>query len=1786
MRAIKEHNMSKKLIVSAAIILLSLGGYSQAVIEKIVTLENRISLPEGKQTERIARDEVILKPGFEAKSSGGSFLAKVDNKALCIQEYQTVPGDPGSSGYPDNRELDRNLEIGSIPGSISVNALGMAVYNMELELPDGPSGLKPNLAVVYNSGGGNSILGQNFALAGISRITLSPATYYHDKKSTGITQNNIYSLDGQRLISQDYQYYFTEKESYQTIEKHGYDLKDTYFEIYNPKEKMTLEYGRVNNSKTDLEGFGNYAWMINTVTDKFNNNINFYYKESDFSGNENYKYIDNENILERIVYGQNEIEFIYSIRDDRFYSVYEGNIVAGNSVLLDRIHIKRSGKLLSTYVFKYITNNGYSCLSEVQLQNGSNEKLNSTMFRWNTPKDHGTYSKQLTYSIDFDAETDFKGDFDNDGKTELIVKDDSGNDYLFYDFDQDGTLTRRKIVTPDDTELICNGDFDGDGRGDILGYKNGVCYIFLINENGLTEKFSANNTPQDIKPHRVTADLNSNGISDIYIRGELFEFNPKTSSFEYRFYLGNQNNTGTGFPHVVQSILTGDFNNDGILDYILNGRYKGLSNSDGTYSLTRSQIQDYYYGAFDINNDGVKELMKNDGVLSCNYYFNEDLDGNGEIDSESYYKAIYNVNAFDWESFQPCITTIEDVGEIYLDNSMESYSEGLELMSQYPDEYRKTIVYEGCGTSYQCGRYSGEEYGNNYIDNLLANKSEQIDLNGDGKREYLVSDGIYNYVITTNLGSFTGYKVMDRIHGNIITGDFNGDGATDYIRGNDLHYVANPQRLSVAAIIDGNNEKIEIAHERFLDVFDNQVKPSYPLMHISGPFVVTNNIKRIIGNKTYTTSYSYKDSRVHAYGKGFLGFQTVSETSDFGQKISSYGINEKYIFPYLKKVETKNLHKGNYYPLVTSTFTEPELKNLGGVRYAFEAQESTEIDFNQNTVTKKQEYDPANGFLLSESVVTKSAHILVAEETTTYSQHIWSGSPRVVTTTMSRPGNTGAYVENRTFTYHDATGLLHTSTIKGLTKTYLYDSYGNVNSIVASGNDIVPRKETFEYDRTYHQYVTRHTEDPDGLNQYTKKTYNIWGRPVEEVDVNGVITRHTYNNWGKRISTTTPEGFVYTYKNDWSDTIVPENAFSYTSTFKDGMLVEKNYYDRKGLNIRSMALAPKGIELVTDMEYDDRGNLVRKTKPQPSNPDVVLETTYTYNVDDVYGRLEQETTPNLTIKYFYQGNIQKTKISKDNVTEEFEKEYDATGEIIRAKDEGGEIIYKYDNDNQLREINAPGDMTTTIKYNSYRHQEELIDPSAGTTSYTYYVTGEVETRTNANDETIRYEYDALGRIKAETQHDGTIYTYHYDEPGATGLLAGITSNSPNQESETYKYDNLGRVIERTRSNKDKSLTFEYEYDSKGRVRKQTYPSNFSVIYEYNEFDDLVKVRNASGNAVIWQLDDVYEDGQIKGITYGNGKQLTYEYDAYNRLSRIYVPGVIDFNYGFNDRQQLEYREEKYFSASNSWNGFVESFTYDNLNRLEKTFINNVETMHMKYDGDVNNRIESKTGLGTYAYASEKKHRLEYLEDSPYQFTEHDITYTSRLKVETIEDYIDEVDLRKRSLSIEYGIDNERFKQVIVEEDGGETITWFTENYEHVELPDGTERHLNYIFAGGTLIAINVESSDHTDGMHYVYTDYLGSIRCITDANGATEFQLGFGAWGNRRNPETGEALSDLPEGLFTNRGFTYHEHYDDFGLINMNGRVYDPALSLFLSPDPYVQAPDFTQNFNRYAYCL
>ena len=93
---------------------------------------------------------------------------------------------------------------------------------------------------------------------------------------------------------------------------------------------------------------------------------------------------------------------------------------------------------------------------------------------------------------------------------------------------------------------------------------------------------------------------------------------------------------------------------------------------------------------------------------------------------------------------------------------------------------------------------------------------------------------------------------------------------------------------------------------------------------------------------------------------------------------------------------------------------------------------------------------------------------------------------------------------------------------------------------------------------------------------------------------------------------------------------------------------------------------------------------------------------------------------------------------------------------------------------------------------------------------------------------------------------------------------------------------------------------------------------------------------------------------------------------------------------------------------------------------------------------------------------------------------------------------------------------------------------------------------------------------------------------MLDDEGNISQELSFDAWGKRRNPTTWtyyESTSTIPNPMF-DRGYTMHEHLDAFKLINMNGRIYDPVIARFLSPDPLIQFPEYSQSYNSYSYVL
>jgi RHS repeat-associated protein len=154
----------------------------------------------------------------------------------------------------------------------------------------------------------------------------------------------------------------------------------------------------------------------------------------------------------------------------------------------------------------------------------------------------------------------------------------------------------------------------------------------------------------------------------------------------------------------------------------------------------------------------------------------------------------------------------------------------------------------------------------------------------------------------------------------------------------------------------------------------------------------------------------------------------------------------------------------------------------------------------------------------------------------------------------------------------------------------------------------------------------------------------------------------------------------------------------------------------------------------------------------------------------------------------------------------------------------------------------------------------------------------------------------------------------------------------------------------------------------------------------------------------------------------------------------------------------------------------------------------------------------------------------------------------------------------------------------------DTIRWSAGgNYEEViNHETGKTTKYHYIHGGSGLAAVFIaeEDSAETDNLYYIHKDYLGSILCLSDEDGKAVERYSFDAWGHRRNPTNWSQWQGDSTDYIVNRGFTGHEHMDIFGLINMNGRIYDPDLGRFISPDPYVQMPDNSQNFNRYSYAL
>ena len=211
--------------------------------------------------------------------------------------------------------------VGSIPGQLSVQQ-GAAVYSIPIEVPPGVAGMQPDLAITYNSNGGNGLLGVGFSLSGLSVITRCGQTIAQDGRKGGVYYDarDRFCLDGQRLIAisgsdgGNGTEYRAEIDGYSKIVSHGQQGSGPAWWRVQTKSGQVMEFGNTADSRIEAQGKSTVRlWAVSRIEDTVGNGIDFRYHEDNGNG---------EYYPMRITYAGNSVEFEYGQRQD-MSSIYQ-----------------------------------------------------------------------------------------------------------------------------------------------------------------------------------------------------------------------------------------------------------------------------------------------------------------------------------------------------------------------------------------------------------------------------------------------------------------------------------------------------------------------------------------------------------------------------------------------------------------------------------------------------------------------------------------------------------------------------------------------------------------------------------------------------------------------------------------------------------------------------------------------------------------------------------------------------------------------------------------------------------------------------------------------------------------------------------------------------------------------------------------------------------------------------------------------------------------------------------------------------------------------------------------------------------------------------------------------------------------------------------------------------------------------------------------------------------------------------------------------------------------------
>lgn len=593
----------------------------------------------------------------------------------------------------------------------------------------------------------------------------------------------------------------------------------------------------------------------------------------------------------------------------------------------------------------------------------------------------------------------------------------------------------------------------------------------------------------------------------------------------------------------------------------------------------------------------------------------------------------------------------------------------------------------------------------------------------------------------------------------------------------------------------------------------------------------------------------------------------------------------------------------------------------------------------------------------------------------------------------------------------------------------------------------------------------------------------------------------------------------------------------------------KTWYDSYGRKTLCLYDLPYGVQHKETYAYNAKDQVLRKSVSGG-------KLTYTELLSyDKLGRLtsDNQIQRGKNYSYTYGNRSVTTKIGGKSYT----KTMDAWGNVKTSSDPVSSVSYVYNSMGKPVEIDCEGSKTL-MEYDAVGNKTSMTDPDAGITTYEYAADGKLLKQTDARGIVTTNTYDELGRLT--TSHVGDMeITRTYGTSGNDNLQLIKTTCGNNSES--YTYDVFGRLTSKTRSVEGDELhQYTYSYNMDGSIASVVYPGGLAIGYVYD----------ANG----YLMAKKYNNVEFKSLAFYDG--ITTKYKLLNTFGSKAVTLSTDGHIksvDINCRGHKNFFEYEYDSATDNLlsrtgvNSQKETFTYDGVDRLTSVSYNGQRNLIIKYANDGN--ILNKLDVGNYEYG-QKPHAVMSVDNI------RRIIPSATLSTEFNElGRIGRIDDGNSLTSVDfvYGPDMQRWKSTSYNNGVVEKTTFYDTDYDKVIDKNGNVTE--FIYVDDNFVMLRKDNGTFLP--YVVVKDNIGSIISIYAGDGTQVYSASYDAWGK-------QTVTMNKIGFI--RGYCGHEMLNDYQIINMNGRLYDPVLGRFLSPDNFVQTPDFSQNYNRYSYCL